>query len=564
MFNDTGTRGLPLVTVDTDIYSRCPSMIIATVDKFARLPFRADIGNIFGRAGRHCNVHGFLKSRNDSTCTMDSSGKGKDGHFVKSLNGQNFPPDLFIQDELHLISGPLGTMVGLYETAVDYLCRKIIDGKETRPKVIASTATIRGAKEQILKIFNIKNTAEFPPAGIDRSDSFFWWESDKEGKMFTGLSFSRRSGKYALARAYAAMLQRINFIRKDMEDSSKTEEERTENLKKIIDPYWTLVGYYNSIRELGGAIRLVEDDVNSFLKFLTKTIYKKEDNTQIRNPGRPQSGIEELTGRNTQREINNIRDNLERYLPDDNVISILLATNMISVGVDIERLALMIVNGHPKSATEYIQATGRIGRRKNSPGAVFTLYNPYKPRDLSQYENFKGFHTMMQKYVEPSTLTPFSPRAYTRAVHAVLIAMIRLSIPALAEDEDAEKFRMSDGEKATKFILDRFESVQQIDKSTLSYEKFNEKLIAFQNEWVKFIKETDESVSNGELEKGVWYYNKWNPRDRQGLKNNPSVLMIEFSKAGETGRENFPVSTPESLREVEPQIKMKYVGSNVR
>lgn len=289
------------------------------------------------------------------------------------------------------------------------------------------------------------------------------------------------------------------------------------------------------------------------MDFLADAIYQNQDD--VRNPGTPENGIDELTGRKTQKEINEIRDKLEKSLPDRDVISVLLATNMISVGIDIDRLALMAVNGQPKTVTEYIQATGRIGRRQKSPGSVFVLFNPYKPRDLSHYENFIGFHSTMQKHVEPSTLTPFSIPAYRRALHAVLIAMIRLSDPLLAEKTSAGDFKIAYGKAPTKFILERFKSVEQVDDDSDSYKTFKTKLITLQEQWEKFIRDVEENTS---LHETVWYnnpYDKWHDDEPK----NPSVLMIEFAKRGEQKSDTFPLSTPESLRDVEQQIEMEYV-----
>ena len=543
IFTDRGfspDRILPLVTVDSDIYTRCPSMIISTVDKFARMPFRSDIASIFGRPSRRCELHGFLPREKYSGCGIIGEGVHRKGGRQKVRNVSDvFPPDLIIQDELHLISGPLGTMVGLYEAAVDFLTRTTVNGSKRRPKVIASTATIRGAQDQIRKIFDREKTLTFPPPGIDHSDSFFWWATGRKGKAFVGISFSQRSGKFSLAKLYASLLQKMEALR----SSQAIEDEE-------IDPYWTLVGYYNSIRELGAANRLVEDDVVQTINFLAKTIH----HSSRRDPGSPENGIEELTSRKTQEGIRVIRDKLERSLPSEDVISVLLATNMISVGIDIDRLALMSVNGQPKSTTEYIQATGRIGRRPEFPGIVFVTFNPYKPRDLSHYENFNGFHGMMQKYVEPSTLTPFSIPACNRALHSVFIAMIRLSNPRLAEKTAANDFRMSDGYSAREFMLRRFKSVEQVGEDSDSFKTFETALITLQEMWEKFIKDTENDASSYN---DVWYNNPYN--EGQEDKLNENVLMIEFAKHGKAKSDTFPRSTPESLRDVEQQIKMEYV-----
>ena len=540
IFTDPGfspQKILPLVTVDSDVYTRCPSMLIATVDKFARMPFKAEISCIFGRPSRRCERHGFLHGSAQGNCDIRAEGMHRRGGEGVRRVDATFPPDLIIQDELHLIAGPLGTMVGLYETAVDYLTTVRDGDSEIKPKVVASTATVRGAPEQIRLIFNRKKTHIFPHPGVTGTDSFFWWnEKSQAGKIFVGVSFSHRSGKYALAKLCAALLQKIQHMR----DSGVAEER--------IDSYWTLVGYYNSIRELGGAIRLVEDDVVSNMKFLANTVY----NNRPRDLGSAESGIEEITGRKNQMEVNRIREKLERRLPSTDVISVLLATNMISVGIDIDRLAVMVIQGQPKTATEYIQAAGRVGRRpEKAPGIVFTLLNPHKPRDLSHYENFAGFHRAMQKHVEPSSLSPFSIPSYGRALHAVLISMVRLRDRYLMDRESAGGFTVPDGADASRFIEERFRSVEQQDEHLEPYARFKNVLKALNEEWEKSAKKARGSDSTD-----LRYSNPYNVKPD---KANEHCLMVEFARSGKLRPDTFPLSTPESLRDVERQIKMVYV-----
>ncbi|MDA7990360.1 MAG: hypothetical protein MPK30_04570 [Gammaproteobacteria bacterium] len=519
--NFSPNKILPLVTVDSDVYTRCPSMIVATVDKFARMPFKDSVANIFGRPRKRCELHGFRHTEKIN-CNSEERHTSLGGKKISDVLDA-FPPDLIIQDELHLITGPLGTMVGLYETAVDFLTR---DRHGKRLKVIAATATAKGSSDQIRRIFNIKKTQVFPPPGINYDDSFFWWENaDKPGRAFIGVSFSDKSVKFALAKLYGILLQKPQI---DLDSKKIT--------KEMLDPYWTVIGYYNSIRELGGSNRLVEDDVENNMGFIAKVIYK---NSKKRDLGMPGAGIEELTGRKTQKEINMIRDKLEKSLESNDAISILLATNMISVGIDIDRLALMTIVGQPKSITEYIQTSGRIGRRDNSPGCVFVLLNPYKARDLSHYENFNGFHTSMQKQIELTTLSPFSISACNRGLHSVLIAMIRLTKKTLSAKMAAGNFTIENGREATEFILDRYKSIEQVDEDSNAYGNFRDQLRVIQEEWAKFIKK------HGDV-----YYDK-----RDG---DPS-LMVGFSSQAYQSRDEFPLSTPDSLRDVEQQIKTEYV-----
>ena len=511
--NKTDTkRALPVLTVDDDIYRRCPAMIIATVDKFARMPYKEKIASIFGRVDRRCGKHGFLapgdgcgaRSHRDSSIIR-----------IHKLDG----PDLIIWDELHLISGPLGSMVGLYETAVDYLSRR----GTTVPKIIASTATIRGADDQARKIFNRKRPHKFPPPGTRREDSFFWWELKDRGRQYVGTSFSYRSAKYSLARIYASLLQ-----------TAKTAI--AAHGTDVVDPYWTLVGYFNSIRELGGAIRLVEDDVVDNIKFIAETLHGGQER---RDPGRPSDGLEELTGRKGQAEILEIRRNLCKTVNIPGCISTLLATNMISVGIDIKRLGVMVVNGQTKSVSEYIQATGRIGRTRDVPGLVFTLYNPYKPRDLSHYEDFYGYHSMLQRYVEPSTLTPFSVGSVERGMHAVLTAMVRLSTPRLSGNYSASRFDVDGARDAISFILDRYEQVQQVGPDTNCYREIKKHLETFVCEWEKSVRQTDNATK-------ICY---------TGADDHLTMLS-DFGAPPD--KVDFPRSTPDSLRNVERQVNLLY------
>jgi len=361
-------RALPVLTVDFDIYRRCPSLLIATVDKFARLTWKPETSSIFGIVNRKCPRCGFL---NHSSDHPEGSHRGGGGvvENVNRLNG----PDLIIQDELHLITGPLGTMVGLYETAVEYLC-SLTRENGIRPKIVVSTATIRGVEDQVKKLYNRKRLETFPPPALDYGDSFFWWEENEGGRRYVGLSYSHRSMKFALGRIYSSLLQRVFEI------------SQSGNQNNVLDPYWTVVGYFNSTRELGGAIRLVEDDVKSNIRKMVSLI---DSHAQFQE--RTFSGPDELTGRRTGEEIKELRKRLESDINSRDSIDILLATNMISVGIDVNRLGLMVVDGQTKNISEYIQATGRIGRRPEVPGLVFSCHPPNQLHSCIPVQRFSCF-----------------------------------------------------------------------------------------------------------------------------------------------------------------------------
>jgi len=420
-------EGLPVVVVDEEIYRRVPALLIATVDKFAQMPWKGEVQMLFGQVTGYCERHGFVSPEIEDLApgSQHPGRRGVAGPARVREHPLLRPPDLIIQDELHLISGPLGSLVGLYETAIDQLCTWKVDGREVRPKVVASTATVKNAGAQIYKLF-LRRVNVFPPHGLDVRDNFFavLREPDNEhpGRLYLGICAPGRRVKAALIRVYTAFLCAAQAMFEK------------EGLGTAVDPWMTLVGYFNSIRELGGMRRLIDDDVYSrVLKMDRRGLARRPLGTDY---------LRELTSRIRSEEIPLILDRLEarfalqeakqqehqRGKPSEKFVArpldVLLATNMISVGVDVQRLGLMVVAGQPKATAEYIQATSRVGRRK--PGVVCTVFNWARPRDLSHYETFEHYHATFYKHVEPLSVTPFSPGALHRGLAELLVALIRL------------------------------------------------------------------------------------------------------------------------------------------
>ena len=366
---------LPVWTVDEDVYRTRPTLLIGTIDKYTQIVRRKETNGLFG------------------------------------LNTGE-PPDLILQDELHLISGPLGTVAGLYEAAVD----RMFSTGGARPKVIGSTATIRRASEQVTSLFD-RETAQFPPPCIDADDSAFAVvDRDAPGRKYAAVTTAGRSAKFTLQAVAASLIQSA---------SGGAANDRAR------DPYWTLVSYFNSLRELGGALVLMQDDVNDSLSLLAQ-----RRNEAARHP----EFIEELTSRRTQAEVRDMLERLAIRCGAEGTLDVVLATNMLSVGVDIPRLGLMLMNGQPKGIAEYIQATSRVGRG-NVPGLVLAVLNNAKARDRSHYESFPTWHETLYRDVEPTSVTPFASRARDRALHAVLVALVRHLVPGMLDrpalDHDA-------------------------------------------------------------------------------------------------------------------------------
>jgi hypothetical protein len=410
-FRASGPRMLPIVAVDEPVYRRLPCFLIATVDKFAAMPWTGEVGAFFGRVDRY-DADGFY-----GPC---SPGRGR------PLPSPLPPPELIIQDELHLISGPMGTMVGLYETALDTLSSRTVERRLVRPKIVASTATVRRAESQIRALFARVPVDVFPPQGPDRRDSFFARtvaETVTPARRYVGVAAQGRSLKVVLLRVYRALLAAAQkaWIQNGGE---KTPENPA-------DPYMTLIGYFGSLRELGGSRRIVEDEVRTVLAAYgaRKRVGESEGLFSDRDIAYE---VLELTSRVSTDAVAQAKRRLaQRFNDKKERVDVALATNMISVGLDITRLGLMVVLGQPKTSAEYIQATSRVGRDETKPGLIVTLLNVHRPRDRSHYERFVPYHQSFYRAVEATSVTPFSPRALDRGLAGTLVGLARLGDPIL-------------------------------------------------------------------------------------------------------------------------------------
>lgn len=495
-FSKSSGKSIPVYLVDEEIYAKCPTVVISTVDKFAKLPWSEQTGLLFGRTDRCCPRHGYQAIGYEKELVGKRHNKdaknGLDACVIEACK-PFYPPQLIIQDELHLISGPLGTIYGGYETIIEDMCCLEKNGKKIHPKYVVSTATIKNAREQIKCLYARENYAQFPPSGFDIRDSYFIREiplvskdledlteyditellekGEKPFRLYAGICASGQSVKTTLIRLYSVLLQEAFILSEDPK------------YQDYVDPYYTLVGYFNSIRELGGAVRLLDDDINSRLKVLRK----KYKNARQRFLG--YDGKKEITSRIPSYQIAEILEKLaEPFDPSkerQSCYDVVIATNMIAVGMDVDRLGLMVVVGQPKQNSEYIQATSRVGRKY--PGIIFTVYNPYRPRDLSNYENFVGFHSQMYRYVEGTTATPFAARARDRVLHALVVAMLRLQTETMAGNKGASNILSISDEELRKIkdqILERVSIV-----APMAYESASDDIDAFISTWKEIAKD---------------------------------------------------------------------------
>jgi len=437
---------LPTYTCDEDLYDQKPSFLIATIDKFALLAWRPEARNFFG---------------------IDENG-----------NQSKSPPNLIIQDELHLISGPLGSMSGLYETVVEELCTNKRNNQLIKPKIISSTATIKNYNHQIKSLFGRKNSSLFPPPGLNQSDNFF----SRIAKTNNQIDYKKYVGIYAPGlrslltsqiRTFTSLLQSANYNRIEKKELSLEEK----------DPWWTLVSFYSSLFDLGSARSILSIDMDNELKDYKKT-FGIEDK-YIRSLPDP-TEILELTAA----QKDSVEDNLQKLslsLNDNNKkakpVDICLSSSVIEVGVDITRISLLSIVSAPKSVSQYIQVSGRVGRdwHNGKSALVTTIFSPTKPRDRSLYEQFRSYHEQLYSWVEPTSVTPFCEPVLERSLHSALFAYVRQtsSLDNAIHNPNFINYE----KKCHEFKEILLKRIETIDKSFLKLtEKYFEKKI---NIWKK-------------------------------------------------------------------------------
>jgi hypothetical protein len=308
---------------------------------------------------------------------------------------------MILQDELHLIEGPLGSLVGFYETAIDTLCQ---ERATAPPKYIASTATTRRAEDQVKAVF-LRDLQVFPPLGLDIDDRFFVSEheakaqNDSEpGRLYLGICAPGRGPLTPVVRIWSELLEKAWILRNNPK----------------VDGFWTLTGYFNAIRELGGARALYRQDIPQRINNMSSDPRPLEDQRG------EQSGVE-LSGRTSSTDLPSVLDMLSHQAP--NSPDAFFTTSMFGTGIDIRRIRLMVVNGQPKTTSDYIQSTGRVGR--SSGALVVTFLRASRPRDLSHYEFFCGYHRQLHRFVEPVTVYPFAPGVLERAAGPLLVLILR-------------------------------------------------------------------------------------------------------------------------------------------
>ena len=568
-------EGLPILTVDEEIYRYAPSLVIATVDKLAQLPWKGYAGILFGRTRTRCPRHGFRHDDLDAEtgCASKHRANGPWPAVAAQPVVRLRPPDLIIQDELHLISGALGTTVGLFEGAVAELTCWPYQGRTTGPKIVASTATTKRARQQVRGVFG-RELAVFPPQVIDAGDTFF---SRREpvtpatpGRRYLGICAHGVRFKSAQIRLAEILLLAGQAL--------------FDAYGEPADPYMTVVGYFNATRELAGMRRYLDDDVTTRIRRNGR--FRGLPNRIVTSSGL--LTIQELTSRISSGDISDVLKRLERpFDPEldtsrrrfdaraelarhpaakrkarsgENVppphplarrfgerhnaqldpVDVVLATSMLQVGVDVSRFGLMVMTGQPKNTAEYIQATSRVGRDAARPGLVLTLYNWARPRDLAHYEDFEHYHATFYRQVEALSVTPYTRRALDRGTTGLLAAAIRHAAEEYSCNHNACDVDLS-GPLVGR-IIDRLLERAETVAHTRGRDYLEERIKTVLDEW-----EQRKSVGTARLgyQDGTW---------------NKQIVSGLLRPAGNGKWDTMTVGV--SMRETENEINLLFPGGD--
>ncbi len=552
--------GLPVLTVDDEIYRHPPTFLLATVDKFARLAREGEAASLFGYVAKSCPRHGYKHLDTDrSVCDADT-------HYAKTANGRSYPatqveavgrlrpPDLIIQDELHLITGALGTAVGLFEGAIDVLSSWELGApgaeKQVKPLVIASTATVRKAAEQVQRLY-ARDVEVFPPQVLSVSDTYFSKEVSLDkapGRRYLGVCL--HGARLTLAEI---RLSEILLL---------AGQKLFDKHGAAAEPYLTLVDYFSATRELAGMRRYLEDDVTTRVGNPDRSTGYPRRRTPLK--------IGELTSRISSSEIGKTLTHLaspfdpdtdttagraiisaklkagEKLDPRELPYDVVLATSMLQVGVDVPRLGLMMIVGQPKNTAEYIQASSRVGREGAKPGLVVTLENRARPRDMAHYEQFEHYHDTFYANVEALSVTPFSEAALERGLTGLIVSAARVieAATAVGESLSAEANtgagRIAVRRTTIDKLVDKLVARVDIAADTGAASSMKSKIVLRLDKWTERATATSGALT---------YTKKTLPKQIV-----EQLLISPEDSIGEEGDRLFQVAN--SMREVQPEIDL--------
>lgn len=491
------SKALPIWITDDDVYDHKPSFVLGTVDKFAQLSWEPRARALF-------NI-------------------GDDGVRIGP------PPGLVIQDELHLISGPLGSLVGLYEGVIESLCTDSRGEITIKPKIIASTATTRRYESQVHNLYARQNVTLFPQAVSRANETFFSSVKKTNGQADRGTLYlginpaTYATGQLATSQVSAFLSQAPSAWEGPLEE---------------IDYYSTSMWFFNSLKELGQSLTLLQSTVVSLLNAMWREARLPNSKTRYLEP------IMELTGRISSKEVSTALDDLKKPNSKSGFVKTCLASSIMEVGVDVSRLGLLTIYSQPKLTAQYIQVSGRVGRKPDKgPGLVVMLYNSGRARDRSVYEHFGVFHKRLYAQVEPLSVTPFAIRTMEKGLRGALIALYRMYSPVNASPTQLDEILFDR-------IVEILRSRMKFLKSSFTRsDDFERQVQDFKSEWMQY-------------RPIQWVYDWLQEQEDKQSTNTSTALLRRRAKPLGDIRGDRSITIPLSMRDVDGQTKVE-TSSNV-
>lgn len=393
---------IPVFVVDNEIYRYLPSVIVGTIDKLASIGNQRKLAQVFGQVDGKCERHGYYKGK---CCQKDcENGQLLKPGVPKGISG----PTLFIQDELHLLKEGLGTFDGHYETFTQQLERRF---GQTQPlKVIASSATIEAFERQVRHLYGRERARVFPGLGPTQGESFYAHTRDYPQRLYVGLIPHNKT-------IFNTVLELIELYHRTVQDLQRlpttsvnpyrgTVPPGTQEWFRLLDPYVTSLTYFLANRELDSIRTDVIGDVNPNLE----------------RDGYLPVELRDMTGGTSTDDVTRILERLEQQCSPNQSADAILATSMISHGVDVDRFNSMIFYGMPRQTAEYIQASSRVGR--SHVGIVFNCLHPARERDQSHYTYFAKYHEFIGQLVEPVAINRWARFSIDRTMPGLFMGVL--------------------------------------------------------------------------------------------------------------------------------------------
>lgn len=400
------TSELPLDVCDDEVYRNLPALVVGTIDKMATVGQQPKFGMLWGGAKWKCPRHGYAFGDYCSVfgCKVDKKER-------KAVKPYDPSPALHIQDELHLLQEELGAFAGHYETLIRY-CEGAVGGRPS--KVVAATATIEGFENQVRHLYGVKDARRFPGRGYDKLSSFYA-EPDKDpagmsktARIFVAFKSPSLTPADASAFCTEILHGEIGHLVKNPHVAlAVLRDARTsDDVAALLNFYTTTLNYVSSLAK-GSRVRQSLNDVAATVR-----------------PGARDLNVEYHSSRSTSAEVAAVVHRVESppNWQDESFLDALVATNMISHGVDLERFNLMMMDGVPEQTAEYIQASSRSGRRH--VGLVVVVLSSFSLRATSIYHRFLEYHQHLDRMVSPVPVNRFAKYAAQRTLPGIALGLV--------------------------------------------------------------------------------------------------------------------------------------------